>query len=454
MRQVHAVILAAGQGKRMNSALPKVLHPIGGRAMLDYVIEAARKAGATAVHVVHGHGGDEVCRFVEGREILLARQAEQLGTGHAVSQAMPEVPDEAVVVVLYGDVPMVSADTIGDIIHIASADGFGLISVSLGDPSGYGRIVRDGDGAVTGIVEHKDATDLQRAISEINTGLLAAPAGRMRTWLQALGNNNAQGEYYLTDVIALAVADGIKVDTIAPQAVQEVMGVNDRVQLAELERWQQLREAERLMRAGATLRDPARFDCRGTISVGRDVIIDINAVFEGDVVLADGVRIGPNVCIKNATLGRGTEVLANSIIEDAQIGAKCRVGPFARIRPGAELLDDVHVGNFVEIKNSEIGLGSKVNHLSYVGDATVGASVNVGAGTITCNYDGANKHRTIIEDDAFIGSGVELVAPVTVHAGATVGAGSTLSKNAPAEALTVARARQTTISGWKRPRKR
>lgn len=454
MSQIHAVILAAGHGKRMKSALPKALHTLAGRAMLDYVVDAARKAGAGTVHVVHGHQGEQLRGAFSGQNISWVTQTEQLGTGHAASQAMSKIPDDDHVLVLYGDVPLVNSMTLARALESAVAGDVGLITVALDDPTGYGRIVRDTHGWVSGIVEHIDASEAERSIREVNTGIIAAPAARLRRWLAGLENDNSQGEYYLTDIIALAVADDCRVHTTQPDAVEEVMGVNDRVQLARLERWFQRREAERLMREGVSIADPARFDVRGEVRVGHDIEIDVNAVLEGEVELADGVRIGPNVCIKNAVLGAGTTVLANSVIEDAQIGADCRIGPFARIRPGAHLNDNVHVGNFVEIKNTSVGLRSKVNHLSYVGDSDVGQDVNVGAGTITCNYDGANKHRTIIEDGAFIGSGVELVAPVTVHAGATIGAGSTVSKDAPAGELTVARVRQSTVAGWKRPKKR
>ncbi len=447
------VILAAGQGTRMRSTLPKVLHPLAGRPLLEHVIGTARQLEARAIHVVYGHGGELVRERLGGLDVNWVEQAEQLGTGHAVAQAMPAVGDDARVLVLYGDVPLIGADTLRRL-AVAAADGLGLLTAELDDPTGYGRILRDGEGRVVGIVEHKDASPEQLAIREINTGFLAAAAADLRRWLGALSNDNAQGEYYLTDIVGMATAEGLPVNAVPPGAIDEILGVNDRAQLAHLERAFQRREAERLMRAGTTLLDPARFDLRGSLQAGCDVTIDVNCVFEGEVVLGDEVRIGPNCLLRNVRVADRVEILANCVIEDAVIGAGARIGPFARIRPGTRLAEQVHIGNFVEVKNADIGAGSKVNHLSYVGDADIGSRVNVGAGTITCNYDGAYKHRTVIGDDAFIGSDTQLVAPVKVGAGATIGAGTTLTKDAPPGELTLSRVPQQTRKGWKRPVKK
>ncbi|HEB98984.1 MAG TPA: UDP-N-acetylglucosamine diphosphorylase/glucosamine-1-phosphate N-acetyltransferase [Thiotrichales bacterium] len=447
------VILAAGQGTRMRSTLPKVLHPLAGRPLLEHVIGTARQLEARAIHVVYGHGGELVRERLGGLDVNWVEQAEQLGTGHAVAQAMPAVGDDARVLVLYGDVPLIGADTLRRLAEVA-ADGLGLLTAELDDPTGYGRILRDGEGRVVGIVEHKDASPEQLAIREINTGFLAAAAADLRRWLGALSNDNAQGEYYLTDIVGMATAEGLPVNAVSPGAIDEILGVNDRVQLAHLERAFQRREAERLMRAGTTLLDPARFDLRGSLQAGCDVTIDVNCVFEGEVVLGDEVRIGPNCLLRNVQVADRVEIQANSVIEDAVIGADARIGPFARIRPGTRLAEQVHIGNFVEVKNADIGAGSKVNHLSYIGDADIGSRVNVGAGTITCNYDGAYKHRTVIGDDAFIGSDTQLVAPVKVGAGATIGAGTTLTKDAPPGELTLSRVPQQTRKGWKRPVKK
>ena len=451
---LHVIILAAGIGKRMNSERPKVLHPLAGRPLLAHVVDTVQTIDAAQIHVVYGHGGNQVRAAMPDRDLAWVEQAERFGTGHAVRLAMPGVPDDAVVLALYGDVPLTAADTLRAAVEPARQGCFGLITVELDDPTGYGRILRDADRRVLGIVEEKDADTGQRAVNEINTGIVAAPAARLRGWLQALGNDNAQGEYYLTDIVGLAVADGVEVITAMPDSPDDVLGVNDRMQLAHLERVLQRRLADALMRDGATVADPTRLDIRGRVTVGRDVTIDVNVVLEGDVVLGDGVSIGPNTSIKGSDIGTGTTVLGHSFIEHSSIGAECRIGPFARIRPDTRLAEQVHVGNFVEVKNTRLGAGSKANHLAYLGDTDVGAAVNVGAGTITCNYDGANKHRTVIGDGAFIGSGVELVAPVTVEAGATIGAGSTISRDAPAEQLTIARARQTSIATWSRPVKK
>lgn len=449
---LHIVILAAGQGTRMKSRLPKVLQPLGGRPLLAHIIEAAAAANPERIHVVYGHGGDEVRRRLADADVNWVLQDEQLGTGHAVKVAMPDVPDGATTLVLTGDVPMVRSETLKSLVAV-SGDG-GLLTVVLDNPKGLGRILRANDGSVRGIVEEKDANEEQKAICEINTGIMAFPSADLRRWLESLSNDNAQGEYYLTDVIALAVADGKRIEAIASPTEPEVLGVNDKVQLAALERFYQQQQITGCMAAGLTVIDPARVDIRGSLSFGRDVTLDINTVIEGQVVLADGVTIGPNCTLKNCVIGEDTEVLANSVIEGSQVGVQCLIGPFARLRPDSVLDKGAKVGNFVELKKTTVGKGSKVNHLSYVGDAQVGAEVNIGAGVITCNYDGANKHQTVIGDGAFIGSDVQLVAPVEVGDGATIGAGSTITKDAPANELSYSRTKQQTLSGWKRPKKK
>jgi bifunctional UDP-N-acetylglucosamine pyrophosphorylase / glucosamine-1-phosphate N-acetyltransferase len=448
------VILAAGLGKRMRSSVPKVLHPLAGKPLLAHVLNAAHQIGADRRVVVFGHGGEQVQAALADQDCVWVEQAEQRGTGHAVIQAMSAVAAMDRVLVLYGDVPLIEPETLRRLIAVSTQTDLGLLTANLPDPTGYGRILRDAGGRVSRIVEEKDATTEERLICEINTGFLVADRARLNDWLARIGNDNAQGEYYLTDVTALAAADGVLIASTQPDALAEVTGVNDRVQLAELERIHQRRVAEDLMRSGVTMADPARFDLRGTLHVDPDVSLDINVVIEGDVRLEAGVRVGPNCVLKDCLIGRGTEIFANCIIDGAVVGTGARIGPFARLRPEASLADDTHVGNFVEIKKTSLGSGSKVNHLTYLGDADVGAGVNVGAGTITCNYDGINKSRTRIEDGAFIGSNTALVAPVTVGAGATIGAGSVISSNAPPEQLTLARARQTTIGGWERPRKK
>ena len=451
---LEVVILAAGKGTRMYSDLPKVLHPLAGKPLLGHVIDAARALQPAAVHVVYGFGGDRVPRAFPDGGVRWVLQAEQRGTGHALQQALPGVAHERVVLILYGDVPLTRIDTLRPLVAAAADGALALVTVELNDPTGYGRIIRDAAGRVVRIVEHKDATPEQRAVREINTGIMAAPTALLTRWLATLKNDNAQGEYYLTDAVAAAVADGTKIATSQPAYTWEIMGVNSKLQLAELERTAQVNRARALMEQGVTIMDPARLDVRGEITVGRDVVLDVNVVLEGRVVLGDGVRIAPNNVLRNVSVGAGTEVQPNCVIEDAVIGADCRIGPFARIRPGTKLADHAHIGNFVEIKNSEVGDGSKINHLSYVGDTTVGREVNIGAGTITCNYDGANKHRTVIGDRAFIGSDTQLVAPVTVGDGATIGAGSTITKDAPPNELTLSRAEQKTRPGWKRPVKK
>lgn len=447
---MNIVVLAAGQGKRMHSNLPKVLHPIAGKALVSHVIDTARSLSPRRLCLVYGHGGDVVRAALDAPDLAWALQEPQLGTGHAVQQALPFVADGGTTLVLYGDVPLIQVDTLKRLLQAAEG-ALAILTVELDDPQGYGRIVRDDGGRVVRIVEQKDASSEERAIREINTGIMAMPTERLGEWLARLSSNNAQNEFYLTDIVGMAVEEGLPVRTANPQHAWETLGVNSKVQLAELERIAQRCQAEKLMEQGVRLADPARFDVRGSLACGRDVFIDVNCVFEGEVLLADAVEIGPNCVLKNARIGTGARIAAFTHIEDAVVGADGMIGPFARLRPGTELAEDVHVGNFVEIKKSSIAAHSKANHLAYIGDATIGSRVNVGAGTITCNYDGANKHRTVIEDDAFIGSDTQLVAPVTVGRGATVGAGTTLTKDAPAESLTISRARQSSITGWKRP---
>ncbi|HWL63271.1 MAG TPA: bifunctional UDP-N-acetylglucosamine diphosphorylase/glucosamine-1-phosphate N-acetyltransferase GlmU [Steroidobacteraceae bacterium] len=451
---VSVVVLAAGQGKRMNSGLPKVLQPLAGRPLLRHVLDTARELQPAGLHVVHGHGGAQVQAAFAGEPVTWALQAEQKGTGHAVMQAMPAIPDDHLVLVLYGDVPLLRASTLRSLVALAGNGGLALLTVQLADPTGYGRVVRDARGSVKSIVEDKDASAREKRITEGNTGVMALPAGRLRQWLGELKSDNAQGEYYLTDVVAMAVKARMPVRPLTALQESEVLGVNDRLQLAQLEGVLRGRNAEEALRAGATLADPARFDQRGQLALGRDVFIDVNAVFEGRVVLGDRVRIGPNCLLRDVTIGADTQVLANSVLERSEVGAGCHLGPFARLRPGNVLADGVHVGNFVEVKNSRIGRGTKANHLTYLGDADVGEKVNVGAGTITCNYDGANKSRTVIGDQVFIGSGNMLVAPVSIGANATTGAGSTITRDAPPGQLTLARGRQVTIEGWQRPVKK
>jgi len=447
------VILAAGQGTRMQSALPKVLHPLADRPLLGHVIDTARELDAARVAVVFGHGGNQVSEAFADAGVLWVEQAEQLGTGHAVEQALPALAGMDRVLILYGDVPLTSLATLRSLLHAAEQSALAVLTVDLDDATGYGRMLRDDAGHITRIVEQKDASAEQLRIQEINTGIMVVDGPSLARWIERLENTNAQGEFYLTDIVALAVAEGVEVASAQPVDRYEVMGVNDRLQLAELERHYQRLQAERLMRDGVTLRDPARFDLRGRLSAGRDVEIDVNVLIAGDVTLGDGVRIGANTVIRNSRIGDGVQIFENCVIEDAVVGAASRIGPFSRLRPETVLADHVHVGNFVEIKKSAVAEGSKINHLSYVGDSTVGRSVNIGAGTITCNYDGAFKHHTVIGDHAFIGSDTQLVAPVEVGAGATIGAGSTITRDTPPGGLTLSRAKQTSIPGWERPRK-
>jgi bifunctional UDP-N-acetylglucosamine pyrophosphorylase/glucosamine-1-phosphate N-acetyltransferase len=438
----------------MRSSLPKVLQPLAGRPMLAHVLDTARALGADAIHVVYGHGGDAVRAAFADDDLNWHEQVEQLGTGHAVARALPAIPADHLVLVLCGDVPLIGTAALDVLVNGAAGGALALLTAVLDDPAGYGRIERALDGSVTAVVEHADADDDQLKINEINTGLLAAPAAKLSDWISRLDTRNAQGEYYLTDVVALAAAQHSDVVGVVIENAAEALGINDKRQLAAAERVLRRRTAESLLDAGVTLIDPERIDVRGELEVGRDVVVDVNAIFVGRVALGDGCRIGPNVVIRDSRLGAGTVVHANTVIVESETGANCEIGPFARMRPNSSLADSVKIGNFVETKRSHVGAGSKVNHLSYIGDTTIGTQVNVGAGTITCNYDGANKHRTIIGDDVFVGSGVNLVAPIEVGAGSTIGAGSTLTKDVPPGELSIARTRQTSVAGWKRPIKR
>jgi bifunctional UDP-N-acetylglucosamine pyrophosphorylase / glucosamine-1-phosphate N-acetyltransferase len=448
---LNIVILAAGKGTRMHSTKPKVLHRLAGQPLLGHVIAAAKQLKPSKIIVVYGYGGDAVPDAFKDEPLIWVEQKDQLGTGHAVQQTISVLDSNAKSLILLGDVPLLSVETCQKLIEKTEA--LGLLTVTKHDPAGYGRIVRDATGAVTAIVEHKDATPEQRSIDEVNTGIMAVNNTQLVNWLLRLQNHNAQAEYYLTDIVAMAVQDGLTVDSETTLDEPSVEGVNSKQDLAGLERVYQLRKATDLMQSGVTLTDPFRIDVRGELQVGRDVEIDIGCVFEGNVSLADGVKIGAYCVIKDSSVGAGTNIAPFTHIDQVSIAADCRIGPYARLRPGTTLSDDTHVGNFVELKNAQVDVGSKINHLSYVGDTTVGKQVNIGAGTITCNYDGANKFRTVIEDNAFIGSDSQLVAPVTIGAGATIAAGSTITKDAPAGELTVSRGRQVTVSGWKRPQK-
>ena len=445
------VILAAGEGKRMRSAQPKVLQPLAGRPLLQHVIDTARSLGPAAIHVVYGHGGQQVRTALAAEPVSWVLQDERRGTGHALLKAMPQIPDGHTVLVLYGDVPLIRTATLVDLVARVGRGNLSLLTMKTDDPAGYGRIVRARGGGVRRIVEEKDATRAQLAIRECNTGVLAAPARLMRRWLGLLKPDNSQREYYLTDVVALAVKERVAVKPVVAAQAIEVLGVNDKAQLAEVEAAWRRRAARELMLAGVTVADPARLEVRGSVSHGADVFLDVNVVLEGRVVLGDGVHIGPGCVIRNSEIGAGTEVFAHCVIDRAVIGPECNIGPFARFRPSSTLARGVHIGNFVEVKNSTLGEGSKANHLAYVGDAELGARDNIGAGTIIANYDGANKHRTVIADDVHTGSNSVLVAPITVGAGATIGAGSTVTHSVPAGKLTVARAPQKTVEGWQRP---
>ncbi|MCB5208296.1 bifunctional UDP-N-acetylglucosamine diphosphorylase/glucosamine-1-phosphate N-acetyltransferase GlmU [Methylovorus mays] len=448
---LNILILAAGKGTRMHSDLPKVLHPVAGKPMLAHVIETAKQLSPSKILVVYGFGGDAVPIQFRHENIQWVQQAEQLGTGHAVMQALPFLDPEASTLIMLGDVPLISVQTCQELLK--SQAKLTLLTFAKANPSGYGRIVRNAQDEVVAIVEHKDASEEQRQINEINTGIMAVDNHALSEWLKNLGNDNAQGEYYLTDIVGMASQHGIAVGGVLAPNESEITGINSKSDLAAIERCFQQQQAAQLLQQGVTLSDPARIDIRGKLTVGRDVSIDVGCVFEGDVTLADGVRIGPYCVIRNASIGVGTTIAAFTHIDDAEVGKQAKIGPYARLRPGTVLQDDTHVGNFVELKNAQVDVGSKINHLSYVGDTTVGKQVNIGAGTITCNYDGVNKFRTVIGDNAFIGSDSQLIAPVTIGAGATIGAGSTISKDAPAGELTVARGRQVTVTGWKRPEK-
>ncbi len=448
------IILAAGQGTRMVSDLPKVLHPLADRPLLRHVIDTALGLAPRSLSIVIGHGAERVRTALGDAAVNWVMQEAQLGTGHAVQQALPALAHDGTTLILYGDVPLVRGETLRRLVAMAQDGPLALLTVELGDPSGYGRILRDAEGRVAAIVEHKDASEAQRSVREVNTGIMAVANERLHEWLPVLGNDNAQGEYYLTDIIALAAGSGIGVRPLAAADEQEVAGVNNREQLATLERAWQARKARELLLAGVTLRDPARFDLRGTLRHGRDVTIDINVLIEGEVELGDCVSVGPNCVLRNTRVGTGSTIHPNSVLEGADIGPGCSIGPFARLRPGTRLAEGARIGNFVETKQAAVGAHSKINHLSYVGDAELGQNVNVGAGTITCNYDGVNKSRTTIGDGAFIGSNTALVAPVEVGRNATVAAGSVLTSGVPDEALAVARGRQRNISGWQRPQKK
>ncbi|TCB99327.1 bifunctional UDP-N-acetylglucosamine diphosphorylase/glucosamine-1-phosphate N-acetyltransferase GlmU [Kosakonia quasisacchari] len=451
--KMSVVILAAGKGTRMYSDLPKVLHTLAGKAMVQHVIDTATVLGANHVHLVYGHGGDLLKQRLSDDKLNWVLQAEQLGTGHAMQQAAPFFADDEDILMLYGDVPLISVETLERLRAAKPQGGIGLLTVVLDDPSGYGRITRE-NGVVTGIIEQKDASEDQRKINEINTGILIANGGDMKRWLGKLNNNNAQGEYYITDIIALAYQEGREIVAVHPQRLSEVEGVNNRLQLSRLERAYQSEEAEKLLLAGVMLRDPARFDLRGTLEHGRDVEIDANVIIEGHVKLGHRVKIGAGCILKNSEIGDDCEISPYSVVEDARLEAECTIGPFARLRPGAELLVGAHVGNFVEMKKARLGKGSKAGHLSYLGDAEIGDNVNVGAGVITCNYDGSNKHKTIIGDDVFVGSDTQLVAPVTVGKGATIAAGTTVTRNVNENELVLSRVPQVQKQGWQRPVKK
>jgi bifunctional UDP-N-acetylglucosamine pyrophosphorylase/glucosamine-1-phosphate N-acetyltransferase len=447
---LNVVILAAGKGTRMKSSLPKVLHKVAERPMVQHVIDTANSLGAASINLVYGYGADQLKAGLGEQPLHWVLQAEQLGTGHAVQQAIPQIADEDTVLILYGDVPLTRKETLEQLLATRDANGLAILTVILANPTGYGRIVRE-NGKVVGIVEQKDATPAQLLINEVNSGIMAVPGQKLKAWLAGLQNNNAQGEFYLTDIVAMAAAEGVVITTAHPQNPIETEGANNRVQLAQLERAYQLRKAEELMLNGANLRDPARIDVRGEVQVGSDVMIDVNVIFEGKVVLGDGVSIGANCILKDVVIGANTEIKPNTMVESSTIGADCSVGPYARIRPDSVLANDSHVGNFVELKKTVLGEGSKANHLTYLGDAVIGSKVNVGAGTITCNYDGANKFQTTIEDGVFVGSNSSLVAPLTLGKNSTVGAGSVVTQSVGEDELVVARTKQRHITGWKRP---
>lgn len=449
---LNIVILAAGKGTRMHSDLPKVLHELAGCSLLQHVMDTVLKLAPTKSCIVYGHGGEAVPIALTQYPVRFIIQEPQLGTGHAVQQAMPILEDSSTTLILYGDVPLIQVATLEKLLR--TSDHLSLLTLNMVNPTGYGRIIRGNDGKVLSIIEEKDATVEQRAVNEVNTGILSAPTHLLRHWLSKLQNNNTQGEYYLTDIVAMAVSQGVKVSTTQPDHDWEVMGVNSKVQLAELERIWQGEQALRLMRQGVTLADPARLDVRGELTCGRDVVIDVGCIFEGEVNLGNRVKVGAYTVIKNSNIEADTYIAPYSHLDSSEVGENCNIGPYARLRPGTKLHKDVHIGNFVEVKNSEIATGSKANHLTYIGDSSVGSRVNVGAGTITCNYDGANKFRTVIEDDVFIGSDTQLIAPVTIKKGSTIGAGSTITKDTVENALTLSRSKQITIASWQRPVKK
>lgn len=452
---VKTIILAAGQGTRMRSALPKVLHKVANRSLLEHVYDTSKLIAENKIIIIYGHGGERVKETLSELDAQWVEQKQQLGTGHAVLQADGLIENDDTILILYGDVPLLSKHSIDSLLANVTEQSMSLLTVLLDNPIGYGRIVRDPIGKVLKIVEQKDATELEKQISEVNTGILAVRGGSLKSWITRLDNSNAQQEFYLTDIIEMAVNDGIDIKTCQPETIDEVLGVNNRKQLSHLERVYQTLQADKLMELGVTLLDPSRVDCRGTFaSLGQDITVDINVIFEGQNSIGNNVVIGPNTIIINSTIADNVEILANCVIDNASVGAGSRIGPFARLRPQAELSEQVHVGNFVEIKKSTVAKGSKINHLSYIGDATIGSKVNIGAGTITCNYDGVNKFRTVIEDGAFIGSDTQLIAPVTVGKNATIGAGSTITKNTPDDKLTLTRSKQITIQGWQRPEKK
>ena len=455
MKELNIIILAAGLGKRMNSSLPKVLHSLAGKSLLSHVLDTANALLPHRICVVYGHGNDAVRDAIDNNELIWVKQEPQLGTGHALMQALPHLDKKGLTLVLYGDVPLISFETLQKLISASLKGSLGLLTVRLDEPAGYGRIVRDTEANnIIAIVEDKDANIDQQKIKEINTGIMVIPNANLHEWLPKLENKNSQKEYYLTDIVAIAAKAGEKIEAVHPSNNWEVLGVNSKIQLAALERTYQRNYAEKLLEQGVTLTDPSRIDIRGELNCGKDVEVDINCIFEGEVILADRVKIGAHCILKNVKIGAGTTILPFSLIEDADIGKNCRVGPFSRIRPGTNLADEIHIGNFVEIKNSSINSGSKISHLSYIGDATVGKKVNVGAGTITCNYDGINKFQTVIEDDVFIGSDTQLIAPVKITRGSTIGAGSTITMDTLPEKLTLSRSKQRSIPGWKRPTKK
>ena len=447
------VILAAGQGKRMNSDLPKVLQPLGGRSILSHVLATASSLGSKSINIVYGHGGVLVRKEFESSTVEWTFQAEQLGTGHALKQALPNIPKDHQVLILFGDVPLITEASLKKLLKAAIKGGIALLTAELSNPEGYGRVLRNGTNEIIEIVEEKDATSDQKLIKEINTGLMVVPGEAIRGWIKKLSANNQQGEFYLTDIISIAVAEGVPVFDEIVENVEEIIGINDRIQLAQAERTLQRRQAQEMMIQGATLADPERFDLRGSLKVGRDVFIDVGAVFLGDVELGNRVCIGPNAIISDSILGDDCIVREHCVIEGVKAGKECEIGPFARLRPGTEFDKQVKVGNFVEVKASTVGVGSKMNHLSYLGDSHIGENTNIGAGTITCNYDGALKHQTIIGNKVFVGSGAMLVAPLEIADGATIGAGSTITKNIPEKTLAVARSQQSIVKGWKRPSK-